>query len=83
MLPAEQPVYLNIVLKKNRKTGYNGSLRAGIDQRAKVNLGGDINVRQGKINMFANANFNQRKSISTGTTSRETLSPVNIDTSPE
>ncbi len=64
---------LNIVLKKNRKTGYNGTLRAGIDQRARANFGGDINVRQGKVNMFANANFSQRKSISTGTTSRETF----------
>ncbi|RYF37683.1 MAG: TonB-dependent receptor, partial [Chitinophagaceae bacterium] len=64
---------LNIVLKKNRKTGYNGTLRAGIDQRAKVNLGGDINIRQGKFNVFANANLNQRKSISTGNTERETF----------
>ncbi|MHA4845623.1 outer membrane beta-barrel protein [Flavitalea antarctica] len=64
---------LNIVLKKNRKTGYNGTLRAGIDQRAKVNLGGDINVRQGKFNAFVNGNFSQRKSISTGTTERETF----------
>jgi outer membrane receptor protein involved in Fe transport len=64
---------LNIVLKKNRKTGYNGTLRAGIDQRAKVNLGGDINVRQGKFNVFANANYNERKSISTGHTERQTF----------
>ncbi|MBC7828108.1 MAG: TonB-dependent receptor [Chitinophagaceae bacterium] len=64
---------LNIVLKKNRKAGYNGSLRAGIDQRAKFNLGGDINVRQGKINVFANANYGQRKSISTGETDRFTF----------
>lgn len=63
---------LNIVLKKNRKTGYSGNLRAGIDSRAKVNLGGDINAREGKINLFANGNYNQRKSISTGTTERLT-----------
>lgn len=63
---------LNIVLKKNRKTGYNGNLRAGIDQRAKFNLGGDLNVRQGKINAFASAMYNQRKSVSTGTTDRFT-----------
>lgn len=55
---------LNIVLKKNKKNGYNGGLRAGIDQRGKVNLGGDINYRQNKINFFGSANFNQRKSIS-------------------
>ena len=54
---------LNIVLKKNRKTGYNGSLRAGIDQRGKYNLGGDLNVKQGKFNVFGSINYNQRKSI--------------------
>lgn len=64
---------LNIVLKKNRKAGYNGNLRAGIDQRGKYNIGGDINVRQGKVNVFASAMYNQRKSISNGTTDRHTL----------
>ncbi len=64
---------LNIVLKKNRKAGYNGNIRAGIDQRARLNLGGDINVKQGKINFFANAHFGQRKSISPGTTNRYTF----------
>ena len=63
---------LNIVLKKNRKAGYNGNLRAGIDMRGKFNLGGDLNVRQGKINVFGSAMFNQRKSISTGYTDRLT-----------
>src|SRR5207253_8086071 len=61
---------LNIVLKKNRKAGYNGNIRAGVDMRGKFNGGGDINIRQGKINFFANANYNQRRSISYGTTDR-------------
>jgi len=64
---------LNIVLKKNRKAGYNGNVRAGIDMRGKFNGGGDINVRQGKINVFANANYGQRKSISKGVTDRYTF----------
>jgi len=64
---------LNIVLKKNRKAGYNGNLRAGVDKRGKINGGGDINIRQGKINFFANANYGQRKSISYGTTDRYTF----------
>jgi outer membrane receptor protein involved in Fe transport len=64
---------LNIVLKKNRKAGYNGNIRAGVDMRGKFNGGGDINVRQGKINFFANANYGQRKSISRGTTDRYTF----------
>lgn len=61
---------LNIVLKKNRKAGYNGNVRAGIDQRGKFNLGGDINVKQGKINFFVNGNYGQRRSISDGNTNR-------------
>jgi outer membrane receptor protein involved in Fe transport len=54
---------LNIVLKKNRKAGYNGNIRSGIDERGKFNLGGDLNVKQGKINIFGSINYNQRKSI--------------------
>jgi outer membrane receptor protein involved in Fe transport len=70
---------LNIVLKKNKKSGYNGGLRAGIDSRARVNLGGDINLRQNKINFFASGTFNQRKSISTNETERTSLlSPKSI-----
>ena len=64
---------LNIVLKKNRKAGYNGNLRAGIDQRGKFNTGGDINVKQGKINFFVGGNYSERKSISPGTISRYTF----------
>ena len=63
---------VNIVLKKNRKTGYNGSLRVGIDQRLRYNSGADLNVRQGKINTFVSINYRQRKSISEGRTDRLT-----------
>ena len=55
---------INIVLKKNKRTGYNGGLRAGIDTRGKFNGGGDLNLRQNKINFFLSGNYNQRKSIS-------------------
>lgn len=64
---------LNIVLKKNRKAGYNGNLRAGIDSRLRFNGGGDINIKQEKVNVFASAMFNQRKSISEGTSYRQDL----------
>lgn len=70
---------LNIVLKKNRKAGYNGNLRAGIDQRGMPNLGGDINIKQGKVNVFANAHYGQRKSIATGTTDRYTFGNTPAD----
>ncbi len=70
---------LNIVLKKARRVGYSGNIRAGIDMRGRLNAGGDINIRQGKVNLFANGNFGQRKSISNGITDRSTFfkSPVN------
>jgi outer membrane receptor protein involved in Fe transport len=63
---------LNIVLKKQKRVGYAGNLRANIDSRAKFGLGGDVNIRQDKVNFFANGNFNQRKSISEGTSLRTT-----------
>lgn len=64
---------LNIVLKKNRKTGYNGNVRAGIDKRGAVNAGADFNARQGKVNFFASVNVNQMKGRTTGTTNRLSL----------
>lgn len=64
---------LNIVLKKNKKTGYNGGLRAGIDSRGKPNLGVDLNLRQQKVNFSLSGNLNERKSISDGITDRTNL----------
>lgn len=70
---------LNIVLKKNRKAGYNGNVRAGIDSRARINLGGDINVRQNKVNFFLSGMYNQRKTIGIGESYRqETFTTPNI-----
>ena len=61
---------LNIVLKKNRKAGYNGNIRAGIDMRGRPSVGGDINLKQQKVNFFAAGQFGMRKSISTVKTDR-------------
>ncbi len=64
---------LNVVLKKNKRVGYSGSIRSNVDSRGRIGLGGDINIRKDKVNFFLNANLNQRKSISNGTTDRTTL----------
>ncbi len=69
---------LNIVMKKNRKAGYNGNINASIDSRGKPGFGGDINVKQNKINFFARARLNTRKSISTATSERTNF--LNNDT---
>lgn len=64
---------LNIVMKKTRRVGYSGNVRTNIDSRAKFGVGGDLNIRQDKINVFASGQYNQRKSISTGFTDRGTI----------
>jgi outer membrane receptor protein involved in Fe transport len=61
---------INIVMKRNRTLGYNGSLRAGVDNRPRYSFGGDLSVREGKFNFFINGNYNQRKSLNVGTTER-------------
>jgi len=61
---------LNIVLKKNKKTGYNGNIMAGVDRRGGVNGGGNFSLRQGKINFTAATMINQMRNRTTGTTDR-------------
>ena len=61
---------LNIVMKKNKKPGYNGNLRAGVDTRGGSNAGGNINIRQGKINFFASGNYFHFKGYSKNITDR-------------
>jgi len=61
---------INIVLKKNRKHGYNGDVRAGGDSRGGYNAGADISVRQNKINFSANAMLFDINSQTTGYTDR-------------
>ncbi len=62
---------INIILKKNRKAGYNGNIRAGIDSRVMPNFGGDLNVKQDKVNFFVSSMYNKRKSIGTGESVRD------------
>lgn len=80
---------LNIVLKKNKKSGYNGSVMTGADSRGGYNFGGNFNVRQGKVNFTAAAMANHNVSHATGTTDRYTYGTdashvyqTNLDKSP-
>lgn len=61
---------LNIVMKKNKKPGYNGNVRAGVDTRGGNNAGANINIRQGKVNLFASGNYFHFKGNSTNKTDR-------------
>jgi outer membrane receptor protein involved in Fe transport len=61
---------LNIVLKKNRKKGYNGSVRAGVDKYGGANAGASLNVRENKINVSADINTRLMRDRSTGSIER-------------
>lgn len=61
---------INIVLKKNKRAGINGMVMAGIGTGDKYNGGGNINVRQGKVNVFANYMINSQRIWGNGTTDR-------------
>ncbi len=64
---------LNIVLKKNKKTGYNGNVMAGVDSHGGTNGGGNFSLRQGKINFSAATMVNLMRNKTTGTTDRLNL----------
>lgn len=59
---------LNIILKKNRKSGYNGNINAGVDKRGGVNGGGSFSVRQDKFNVSLATFGNQMKNRNTAST---------------
>ncbi|MGE7775094.1 TonB-dependent receptor domain-containing protein [Chitinophaga sp. NPDC101104] len=62
---------INIVLKKNKKAGFNGQIQGGIGTNDKYNLGGNIAARQGKWNVSANYNLNMNRNWGEGITERE------------
>lgn len=72
-----QSSIINVVLKKNKRVGYSGGLRAGVDMRGRANGGFDMNIRQGNVNFFANLGVNQRRSISFGETDRTGKNGIN------
>ncbi|TDW96938.1 TonB-dependent receptor [Dinghuibacter silviterrae] len=65
---------LNIVLKKNRKQGYNGSVRAGGDRYGGAQAGASLNVRENKINVSADINYRRISDRTTSSTQRTDLS---------
>jgi ferric enterobactin receptor len=64
---------LNIVLKKNKKKGYNGNVMAGVDRRGALNGMGSFNLRQDKFNFSTTLFGSQFKNRSEGTTERLNL----------
>lgn len=48
---------INIVLKRDRKAGYYGSVQAGADSQGGYNAGGNINYSSGKFDAYAGLNY--------------------------
>jgi ferric enterobactin receptor len=70
---------LNIVLKKNKKKGYNGNINAGIDKRGGINGGASLSVRQDKFNFSVSSFVNQMRNRNTGSTEiRNLLTTPNL-----
>jgi len=64
---------LNIILKKNKKSGYNGNVTAGVDKRGGLNGGAGFNVRQNKVNVSIATFANQMRNRSTSSTDIRSL----------
>jgi len=64
---------INIVMKKNRKDGLNGSVSLGVGSRHKYNGNLGIAYKTGKINLSANYSYRYNLRFRSGKTYRETF----------
>jgi outer membrane receptor protein involved in Fe transport len=59
---------INIVLKRDRKAGYYGSVQAGLDSELGYNAGGNINYSSGKFDAYAGLNYRNMRFENEGVT---------------
>lgn len=52
---------INIVTKREKKLGLNGSVRAGVGTRDKSNAGLSLNLKNEKWNIFLNSNYRRNR----------------------
>ena len=52
---------INIVLKRDRRAGYYGSVQAGANQKGGWNLGGNINYSSKLLDAYANVGYRRRR----------------------
>lgn len=52
---------INIILKRDRKAGYYGSLRAGVDTKGGWNTGANLNYSSGLIEAYGNIGYRARR----------------------
>lgn len=59
---------INIVLKKNKKAGWNGAVNANIGYNPQYGGGFNVNYRKGNLNLYANYAISQREQPGNSTT---------------
>ncbi|WP_028295385.1 outer membrane beta-barrel family protein [Olivibacter sitiensis] len=64
--PEGQGGIINIILKKNIRTGFNGMVRGGGGSYNNYNGGLDLNYRDSKFNYFTGYNYNRRNAPGNG-----------------
>ncbi len=57
---------INIILRKNKKLGLNGSLSSNIGYPERTGLSSNLNYRNGKVNFFNSSGFSDRFSPGSG-----------------
>ncbi len=62
---------INIVLKKNNNSGFNGSFDASVGYPEREGLGANVNYRKNKLNWFANYSIRNRTGPGGGFTFQE------------
>ncbi len=66
---------INIVLKRDRRRGFNGSFDISGGYPLQGGISGSLNYRLPKVNLFANYSLNYREMPGTGTLRREFFRP--------
>ena len=61
---------INIILKKDRKAGYYGSIQTGADTQGGYNASTNVNYNSGKVETYLNAGYRERKSKGEDNTNR-------------
>lgn len=74
---------INIILKKDRKSGYYGSVNAGVNDPWGKNFGANVNYSSSKLDAYANIGLRDDEHSGNGSTKRRTynLDKTPIDTS--
>jgi outer membrane receptor protein involved in Fe transport len=62
---------INVVLKKNKRTGLNGIATVAVGSPKVFNSNLNLNIRQGKVNFFVIGSYNQGGGKNKGETERE------------